>query len=108
MYLSVRVAPAFVAVSMLASSCMSAPRAAPAGAASTSSRERAAPDLAIGLTRVKAFPAKGRVRPRHLRGPARRVRETMDRLYSAGFVDPAAWSEGFEPVLREFRGEARH
>ncbi|HEX2030054.1 MAG TPA: hypothetical protein VHL78_01445, partial [Actinomycetota bacterium] len=66
------------------------------------------PDLEVKLQRVQGFAAGRTARPRHLRGPARGVRGTMDRLYTAAFLDPAAWGAGEYPgVLREFAPGAR-
>ena len=109
-----RVVSGVLVVAALAAGC-TAPRAAPSPgppspdpALLVASPIPAPPDLRVNLGRVSAYPMKGRARPRALRPPARAVRDAIDGLYTAGFVDPAAWDGGaFPGVLRAFRGQAR-
>ncbi|MGH2723703.1 MAG: LCP family protein [Actinomycetota bacterium] len=100
---------AAVAAVALASACTASPEAGPSAAPTSPSPspEAPVPALEVNLARTAGFPVKGKARPRHLRRPARAVREAMDRLYTAAFVDPGAWTGGFPGALREFRGEAR-
>jgi len=109
---------ATVGVALLASACTTstaatpaatpAARVAPAGTTSVApSPEPTVAALEVGLTRVKGFAVKGKARPQHLRGPARGVRDAVARLYTAAFVNPASWEDGFSEALREFRGPAR-
>lgn len=113
-----RLAAGLAAAALLGSGCTSAPARTPghAPAARTSSAAPAfpspaaagVPELEVKVERVQAFATRGRARPRHLRGPVRAVRVTMDRLYTAAFLDPAAWARGSYPaVVREFGGKAR-
>ena len=108
-----RTSAALLAAATIASGCSSPPARTSSAAraarlAATSKSPVPVPDLDVDVQRVQGFATRGTARPRHLRGPVGGVRETMDRLYTAAFLDPAAWDEGTYPeVIGEFSGKAR-
>jgi LCP family protein required for cell wall assembly len=107
-----RGAAAVLAAASLASACTGSPTAEPgagppAWPSPSATPDPAVPALEVDVARIRGFAVKGRARPRHLRGPARAVADTVDRLYTAAFVDPRSWEGGFGAALREFRGPAR-
>jgi hypothetical protein len=62
----------------------------------------------VHLGRVLGHGVGGRVHPSDLAASARAVARTMTDLYSAAFVDPAAWHNGtFPGIFRLFAGAAR-
>lgn len=67
----------------------------------------AIPPLGIRIAKVAGVALKGRPARGPLLGPAERVRDTISRMYTAGFVDPAQWRAGFPVVLDAFAPEMR-
>lgn len=68
---------------------------------------RSVADFSFDLGRVSAASVSLGAHEEDLDDPAEAVRETMDALYVAGFVDPAKWEDGaFPEVLEQFAGPA--
>src|SRR5688500_5069728 len=69
------------------------------------------PALLIRMATVAPVVLEGRPPRGALMPPAEEVRETLTEMYTAGFLDPAQWHDGFPAVLdafaRETRGQAR-
>jgi len=83
-----------------------APSSAP-GPTAQPSREPGS-HFTVHLGRVLGHGVGGRVHPSDLAASARAVARTMTDLYSAAFVDPAAWHNGtFPGIFRLFAGAAR-
>jgi hypothetical protein len=70
--------------------------------------EAETPDFSFELIRVKGDSPAGNMDGDDLQVEAEAVRETMDALYVAGYVDPEKWEEGaFPEVLDQFAESAR-
>jgi hypothetical protein len=66
------------------------------------------PDFSFELIRVKGDSPAGNLDGEGLRGEAEAVRDTIDALYVAGYVDPGKWEGGtFPEVLEQFDDSAR-
>ncbi|HKX26015.1 MAG TPA: hypothetical protein VJP08_06810, partial [Actinomycetota bacterium] len=66
------------------------------------------PEFSFQLFRVKGDSPAGNIDGERLMGEAEAVRETMDALYVAGYVDPAKWEGGtFPEALEQFDDSAR-
>lgn len=66
------------------------------------------PDFSFELIRVKGDSPAGNLDPDDLQDQAASVKETMDALYVAGYVDPEKWEGGkFPEVLQQFAESAR-
>lgn len=69
--------------------------------------ERPVPEFSFEFIKVWGTSVEGRVPEENLAVPAEEVRETLDALYMAGFVDPSKWQGGtFPEVLELFGGRA--
>jgi hypothetical protein len=70
--------------------------------------EAEVPEFSFQLVRVKGDSPAGNIDGEGLMGEAEAVRETMDALYVAGYVDPAKWEGGtFPEALEQFDDSAR-
>ena len=100
---------ALLGVLLAATACTGTSGAGPeAGPTSSSPASAPAAELKVRLIRVEGHPVEGHIKPRRLWPVADHVRDTIDSLYTAGFVDPAAWRDGrFTEILPFFRGEAQ-
>jgi hypothetical protein len=66
------------------------------------------PEFSFQLVRVKGDSPAGNIDGEGLMGEAEAVRETMDALYVAGYVDPAKWEGGnFPEALEQFDDSVR-
>jgi hypothetical protein len=67
-----------------------------------------AEDFSFQLVRVKGESIEGNVEPEELEDDAEAVRETLDALYVAGYIDPAKWEGGtFPEALEQFSPSVR-
>jgi hypothetical protein len=65
-------------------------------------------DFSFDLIRVKGDSPAGNLDPDDLQDQAESVKETIDALYVAGYVDPSKWEGGtFPEVLDQFAEQAR-
>jgi hypothetical protein len=66
------------------------------------------PEFSFNVIRVKGDSTAGTIDGDDLRSPAEAVRETLDALYVAGYVDPGKWEDGaFPEALEQFSEDAR-
>jgi hypothetical protein len=66
------------------------------------------PEFTFELIRVKGDSPNGRVDGDSLQEEAEAVRETLDALYAAGYIDPEKWKNGrFPEALDQFAPSAR-
>jgi LCP family protein required for cell wall assembly len=93
-------------LAVVATGCTGTEQARP-GPSPSPSPAAPVPELRVTLAKVKAHPVRGNAKTRRLRPQARRVRDVMAGLYSAGFVSPEAWAGRFGPAVHHFRGLAR-
>jgi hypothetical protein len=69
---------------------------------------RSVPDFSFQLVRVKGDSAAGNIEPQRLQDDAEAVRETLDALYVAGYIDPEKWEGGtFPEALEQFSASVR-
>jgi hypothetical protein len=69
--------------------------------------EDGVPRFSFTIRGVKGVAVDGAAGRQELAAQARGIRETLDAMYSAGFVDPAQWQGGtFPAVLQAFSAEA--
>ncbi|MGH2674087.1 MAG: hypothetical protein ACRDKA_09130 [Actinomycetota bacterium] len=69
--------------------------------------EHPIPDFSFDLSKVNGTAPGGEVQAQEVRGAADGIRETLDAMYVAGFVDPSKWEGGtFPEVLEQFEGSA--
>jgi hypothetical protein len=60
-------------------------------------------DFSFQLVRVKGDSPEGNVEPEQLEDEAEDIRETLDALYVAGYIDPGKWEGGtFPEALDQF------
>jgi hypothetical protein len=65
--------------------------------------DRPVPDFSFDLSKVNGTAPGGDVSAQDVEAAAEGIRETLDDMYVAGFVDPAKWEEGtFPEVLEQF------
>jgi hypothetical protein len=70
--------------------------------------EARTPDFSFELIRIKGDSPEGKIDGEDLQDQAEAVKETIDALYVAGYVDPEKWKEGrFPEVLDQFADNAR-
>ena len=107
--MSGRRALAVAAVTLLrGSGCTDGPsQPRPIEAAPSADATPPAVPLHVRLAKVTGVALVGRPPKAPLVGPAEEIRRTMERMYAAGFVDPASWGSGFRGVLDAFARDAR-
>ena len=65
--------------------------------------ERPVPDFSFDLSKVNGTAPGGDVSAQNVEAAAEGIRETLDAMYVAGFVDPAKWAGGtFPEVFDQF------
>jgi len=61
------------------------------------------PEFSFDLSKVNGTAPGGEVPAQEVQGAAGSIRETLDMMYVAGFVDPSKWQDGaFPEVLEQF------
>lgn len=65
--------------------------------------DRPVPDFSFDLSKVNGTAPGGDVSAQDVEAAAEGIRQTLDAMYVAGFVDPAKWEDGtFPEVLEQF------